>query len=99
MTVPAPAPEPGGLSRFVTPAWIAGATFCLFVLSVGLTRLTWLASRARPVETGTWTRLADEIGESFARCCSNPLCSAPDMTSNPPEWAVEMNVRRVKEAK
>jgi len=66
VTVPPPAPESGGLSRFVTPAWIAGATFCLIVLSVGLTRLTWLASRARPVAAGTWTRLADEIGRDLA---------------------------------
>ena len=29
-------------------------------------RLTWLASRALPVEAGTWTRLADEIGRDLA---------------------------------
>jgi TonB family protein len=66
VTVPPPSPERGGLSRFVTPFWIAGVCLSLFVLSVGLTRLTWLASRARPVEAGTWTRLADEIGRDLA---------------------------------
>ncbi len=43
-----------------------GAGLSLFVLAVGLTRLTWLASRARPVEAGTWTRLADEIGRELS---------------------------------
>ena len=43
-----------------------GVGLSLFVLAVGLTRLTWLASRARPVEAGTWTRLAGEIGRDFS---------------------------------
>ena len=55
-----------GLSRLVVPAWTIGAGLSLFVLAVGLTRLTWLASRARPVEAETWTRLADEIGRDFS---------------------------------
>ena len=55
-----------GLSRLVIPAWTIGAGLSLFVLAVGLTRLMWLASRARQVEAGTWTRLADEIGRDFS---------------------------------
>jgi TonB family protein len=55
-----------GLSRLLIPAWTIGAGLSLFVLAVGLTRLTWLASRARPVEAGTWTRLADEISRDFS---------------------------------
>ena len=43
-----------------------GAGLSLFVLAVGLTRLTWLAARARPVAPGTWTRLADEIGRELS---------------------------------
>jgi TonB family protein len=43
-----------------------GAGLSLFVFAVGLTRLTWLAARARQVEPGTWTRLADEIGRELA---------------------------------
>ncbi len=58
-------PEPA-VSRLVTPAWMLGAGLSLFVLAVGLTRLTWLAARARPVEPGTWTRLADEIGRELS---------------------------------
>jgi TonB family protein len=66
VTVPPPSPGRIGVLRFLTPAWIAGACLSLFVLSVGLARLTWLASRARPVEAGSWTRLADEIGRDLA---------------------------------
>jgi TonB family protein len=62
----AAAMPPAGLSRFVTPAWMLGAGLSLFVLGVGLTRLTWLASHARPVGAGTWTRLADQIGRDLA---------------------------------
>jgi beta-lactamase regulating signal transducer with metallopeptidase domain len=54
------------LSALIAPTWLAGVAVSLFVLTVGLTRLTWLASRARPVEAGTWTRLADEIGRDLA---------------------------------
>jgi TonB family protein len=43
-----------------------GAGVSLFILAVGLTRLTWLASRARAVEAGAWTRLADEIGQELS---------------------------------
>ena len=43
-----------------------GVGLGLFVLIVGLTRLTWLAARARPVATGPWTRLADEIGRELS---------------------------------
>jgi len=43
-----------------------GVGLGLFVLIVGLTRLTWLAARARPVAAGPWTRLADEIGRELS---------------------------------
>jgi TonB family protein len=61
-----PAKPRPGLSRLLTPAWMLGAGLSLVILAVGLTRLTWLASRARPVQPGTWTRLADEIGRDLS---------------------------------
>ena len=64
--VQVPASEQSGVSRFVIPAWLLGAGLSLVVLAIGLTRLTWLASRARPVEAGPWTRLADEIGRDLS---------------------------------
>ena len=66
VTVPPPALGRTGISHLITPAWLAGAGVSLFLLAVGLTRLTWLASRARPVAGGTWTRLADEIGRDLS---------------------------------
>ena len=66
VAVQAPASERTGVSRFVTPAWLLGAGLSLVMLVIGLTRLTWLASRARPVEAGPWTRLADEIGRELS---------------------------------
>jgi len=66
VVVPTVGESRGGLSGLVIPAWMVGAGLSLFVLAVGLTRLTWLASRARPVEPGTWTRLAGEISRDFS---------------------------------
>ncbi len=65
-TVSVPAARGRDVTRLVAPAWMLGACFGLFVLIVGLTRLTWLAARARPVATGPWTRLADEIGRELS---------------------------------
>jgi TonB family protein len=65
-TVPSQASSRSSISRLVTPAWMLGAGLSLVILVVGLTRLLWLASHARPVEPGTWTRLADEIGRDFS---------------------------------
>ena len=56
----------GTIVQLVTPAWMLGVSLGVFVLIVGLTRLTWLAARARPVATGPWTRLADEIGRELS---------------------------------
>ncbi len=66
VVVPSVGEPRAGLSRLVMPAWMVGVGLSLFILAVGLTRLTWLASRARPVAPGTWTRLAGEIGRDFS---------------------------------
>jgi TonB family protein len=62
-------PATNGASRTIAdlmiPAWAAGAVLSLAVLAIGLVRLWWLASRARPLEPGTWTRLAEEIGREY----------------------------------
>ena len=66
VAVRAPAAERASVSRFVTPAWLLGAGLSLVVLAIGLTRLAWLASRARPVQAGPWTRLAEEISRDLS---------------------------------
>jgi beta-lactamase regulating signal transducer with metallopeptidase domain len=45
--------------------WIAGTGISFFVLFVGLARLAWLASRSRPVRTGRWAELAQDIACQF----------------------------------
>ena len=47
------------------PAWLVGAGCSLLILAVGLARLTWLASHARPIQPGLWTRLAEQIGREY----------------------------------
>jgi TonB family protein len=54
-----------GISGLIVPAWTLGAAISVLLLVVGLARLTWLASRARPVQPGIWTRLADEIAREY----------------------------------
>jgi TonB family protein len=53
-------------SGLLASAWIIGSGVSLLILLVGLTRLAWLASRARPVPNGTWTRLAHAIGRDYS---------------------------------
>jgi TonB family protein len=49
----------------LAPAWLAGAGVGLLLLAVGLARLTWLAARARRIESGPWTEMADAIGHEL----------------------------------
>jgi TonB family protein len=59
-----PSTWPAGASTIaalVPFAWIAGTSLSVLLLVVGLTRLTWLSSRARPVTDQRWTRLLGEI--------------------------------------
>jgi TonB family protein len=46
--------------------WWAGAVLGLCVLFIGALRLTWLASRARPVVQGRWREMADDITREYA---------------------------------
>ncbi len=61
----APAQRRTGLSDLLVPAWTLGAGISLLVLVVGFARLMWLAARARPVEPGPWTALAETIGREY----------------------------------
>ena len=65
VTVASPSEPRFRLSEWLAPTWVIGAVVSLAILGVGLTRLTFLASRARAVESGTWTELADAIGREL----------------------------------
>ena len=65
VTVASPSESRFRLSEWLAPTWVIGAVFSLAILGVGLTRLTFLASRARAVESGKWTELADAIGREL----------------------------------
>ena len=63
-TLPAPSQRPS-VGRLVFATWLAGALLCLAVLAIGFTRLTWIASRSRPVENDAWTTQLAAIAEEF----------------------------------
>ena len=46
-------------------AWLAGAGIGLSILLIGLLRLTWLATHARPITHGRWFDLAGEFSRSY----------------------------------
>jgi TonB family protein len=52
-------------ARVLPFAWAAGAVLSLLVLVVGLARLTWLSSRARPVTDPLWTRVLEETAQRY----------------------------------
>jgi TonB family protein len=65
VTVAPPSQPRFRLSAWLAPAWVIGAVFSLLTLGVGLTRLTLLASRARAVDAGKWTEVANAIGREL----------------------------------
>jgi TonB family protein len=61
-STPPPLVSPAGL---IAPAWLLGAAFSLLVLSVGLARLAWLASRADRISTGPWAAIARDVAREY----------------------------------
>ena len=53
----------------VSNAWLAGAGASILILLIGLGRLTWVASTARPVETGPWAITAGEVAHEYGLRC------------------------------
>lgn len=45
--------------------WAAGTALSVLMLVVGLARLTWLSSRARPVADPLWARVLDELAHRY----------------------------------
>jgi len=52
-------------AMLVSIAWLAGAGVSILILAIGLGRLAWVASTARPVETGPWAVTADEVAREY----------------------------------
>jgi TonB family protein len=49
------------LAWWLAAIWIAGTALGAIAIIVGLMRLSWLASRARPIIDGAWRDIADQI--------------------------------------
>jgi TonB family protein len=45
--------------------WLLGSALSGLILLAGLARLWWLASRARPIETGPWRELGEELRRAY----------------------------------
>ncbi|PYR75169.1 MAG: hypothetical protein DMF86_16025 [Acidobacteria bacterium] len=45
--------------------WIAGAAIALAILIIGLARLAWITSRARPIDEGAWAHWARELSRQY----------------------------------
>ena len=54
------------LMRAVGIIWMTGVVLALAVLAIGLLRLHWIASHARPVNDGPWADAAREITRAYA---------------------------------
>jgi TonB family protein len=54
------------VARVLAPLWTTGAALSLAVLFIGLARLTWLASRSRPITEGRWADLASTLSKEYA---------------------------------
>ena len=53
-----------GVSR-LKAIWIAGVIMSLAVLMAGLFRLTWLSVRARPITSGRWCELMQDLSATY----------------------------------
>ncbi|PYR61708.1 MAG: hypothetical protein DMF85_01605, partial [Acidobacteria bacterium] len=45
--------------------WIGGAAIALAILIIGLARLAWITSRARPIDEGAWAHWARELSRQY----------------------------------
>jgi TonB family protein len=54
-----------GVAWSIGAVWLTGVVISLSVLLVGLGRLAWLASHARPLRSGRWNVIAGEIADEY----------------------------------
>jgi TonB family protein len=54
------------ISRVLGVLWLLGAGVSVLLLAIGLARLSWLASRAQPIEGGRWADTAASVSGAFA---------------------------------
>jgi TonB family protein len=52
-------------ARVIAAIWLAGAAITASMLLVGLVRLRVVSAAARPIESGPWRQLADELTRGF----------------------------------
>jgi beta-lactamase regulating signal transducer with metallopeptidase domain len=69
VVVATPAVPSGGrrisATQILGTMWMAGVGLSLTVLLIGLARLSWLASRARPIVDGPWAVVANEVSRMY----------------------------------
>ena len=58
--------DPAAVMRVVGIIWITGVALAAAVLVIGLLRLQWIASHARPVIDGPWAAAARDIARVYA---------------------------------
>ena len=75
------------LMRAVGIVWMAGVALALFVLAVGLMRLSWIASHARRLADGPWVDAAAEIARSYG-LRRTPVMLQSDQPSVLGTWGV-----------
>ena len=64
--IAAAAPEPGRTTalRWIALIWLGGMAIAASTLLVGLARLRVVAAAARPIDSGPWSELADEMARA-----------------------------------
>jgi len=73
--------------RAIGVVWMTGVALALFVLVVGLMRLSWIASHARRIVDGPWADAAAEIARSY-RLRRPPVVLHSDQPSVLGTWGV-----------
>jgi len=79
--------DPAAVMRVVGILWIIGVALATAVLIVGLLRLQWIASHARPVIDGPWADAARDIARLYA-LRRTPIVSHSDHRSVLGTWGI-----------
>jgi len=53
------------VSRALAVLWLLGAIVSVSLLAIGLARLSWVASRAQPIQSGRWAESVTTVSRAF----------------------------------
>jgi beta-lactamase regulating signal transducer with metallopeptidase domain len=85
--VTAPYVSTASMLRVAAVVWLGGAALALAILGIGLARLSWIASRARPIAGGPWAQAAADIAATY-RLRRPPLVLHSDHPSVLGTWGI-----------